>query len=315
MTSRNSKGAGKPRIVVVGSTMVDLVAYADALPGPGETLRGTRFQLGFGGKGANQAVMAAALGAEVVFVNRVGADVFGDLTRANLVERGIDLRLGDPLSGVSTGVAPIWVEPSGTNRILVIPGANEAVTPEVVRAELSGMEPADCVVCQLEIPQEAIAEAFRFGREWGAVNILNPAPAGVICDDVLGMADWTMPNEHEFEVLFGAEPDDDAILRSEAELPGRLVVTLGDRGAAVVVDGHVRRVAALPVRAVDTTGAGDAFVGGFSYSIGSGARAEDALRLATICGSLSTLQRGTQASFPTAKQVLDQSFSSHDGWS
>lgn len=295
--------AGRPRIVVVGSTMIDLVTYADVLPGRGQTLRGTEFQLGFGGKGANQAVMAAMLGAEVVFVNRVGDDFFGELMRKNLANRGIDLRLGDPVPSVSTGVAPIWVEASGANRIVVVPGANDAVTPEVVRTELDDIETADCVVCQLEIPQDAIAEAFRCGRKWGAVNILNPAPAGAIHDDVLAQADWTVPNESEFEVLFGAAPDDDAILEAAARLPGRLIVTLGEHGTALAVDGEVLRMAALPVSAVDTTGAGDAFLGGLSYALGTGAGAEDAVAVATICGSLSTLRLGTQASFPTAEQV------------
>lgn len=295
-----------PRIVVVGSTMVDLVTYADVLPGPGQTLRGNGFQLGFGGKGANQAVMAALLGADVVFVNRVGDDVFGEMTRENLATRGINLRLGDPVPSVSTGVAPIWVEPSGANRIVIVPGANETVTPEVVRAELSDIESADCVVCQLEVPQEAVAEAFRFGRRWGALNILNPAPAADIHKSILAQADWTVPNESEFEALFGSAPDDDAILRASAGLSGRLLVTLGEHGAALAVDGKVRRIAALPVRAVDTTGAGDAFLGGFSYALGAGAGAEAAVAVATVCGSLSTLRYGTQASFPTGAQVRQE---------
>ena len=195
-----------PRIVVVGSTMMDLVAYAPVLPSAGQTQRGTEFRMGFGGKGANQAVMAAALGAEVVFVNRVGDDFFGELTRKHLAEQGIALRLGDPVPSVSTGVAPIWVEPSGANRIIIVPGANNALTPQAVRSELADIQYADCVVCQLEIPQDAVAEAFRFGRRWGAINILNPAPAAPIQEDVLALADWLVPNESEFEMLFDAPP-------------------------------------------------------------------------------------------------------------
>ncbi len=283
--------------------MIDLVAYADTLPGPGQTLRGTEFRLGFGGKGANQAVMAARLGAEVIFVNRVGDDFFGELTRKNLAGQGIDLRLGDPIRSVSTGVAPIWVEPSGANRIIIVPGANEAVTPEVVRAELSHISSADCVMCQLEIPQDAIAEAFRFGRQWEAVNILNPAPAGLIHDDVLALTDWIVPNESEFELLFGAPPDDAAILRAALQFNGRLLVTLGERGAAFPLGDAVRHTAALNVTPSDTTGAGDAFLGGFSYALAAGADAEDAVEVATICGSLSTERQGTQASFPKAQEV------------
>lgn len=294
----------RPRIVVVGSTMMDLVAYAPVIPGPGQTLRGTEFQLGFGGKGANQAVMAAALGAEVIFVNRVGNDFFGEITRQHLAEQGVEPRLGEPVDSASTGVAPIWVEPSGANRIIIIPGANEAVTPDVVRSELSDVTSADCVVCQLEIPQDAIAEAFRFGRRWGAVNILNPAPAAPIDDEVMALADWAVPNESEFELLFGAPPDDDAaILAAGSGLKARLLVTLGGQGAVFADGDNVLRVPALPVTPYDTTGAGDAFLGGFSCALATGAQVEDAVRMAIVCGSLSTEHAGTQASFPTAKEV------------
>ncbi|MBA2716057.1 MAG: ribokinase [Propionibacteriales bacterium] len=294
----------RPRIVVVGSTMMDLVAYAPVIPGPGQTLRGTEFQLGFGGKGANQAVMAAALGAEVIFVNRVGNDFFGEITRQHLAEQGVEPRLGEPVDSASTGVAPIWVEPSGANRIIIIPGANEAVTPDVVRSELSDVTSADCVVCQLEIPQDAIAEAFRFGRRWGAVNILNPAPAAPIDDEVMALADWAVPNESEFELLFGAPPDGDAaILAAGSGLKARLLVTLGGQGAVFADGDSVLRVPAPPVTTYDTTGAGDAFLGGFSWALATGAQAEDAVRMAIVCGSLSTEHAGTQASFPTAEEV------------
>ncbi len=296
-------GNRRPRIVVVGSTMIDLVAYADVLPDPGQTVRGTEFRLGFGGKGANQAVMAARMGAEVIFVNRVGDDFFGELTKKNLAEQGISLRLGEPIAAVSTGVAPIWVEPSGTNRIIIVPGANEAVTPEVVRAELSTLPSAACVMCQLEVPQEAVAEAFRFGRRWGALNVLNPAPAAPLQDDVLALTDWLVPNEGEFELLFGGPPDDDAIVRAARAFQGRLLVTLGERGAAFPMGDSVRHVAALPVTPRDTTGAGDAFLGGLSYALASGRDAAEAVQVATICGSLSTERHGTQASFPNADEV------------
>jgi ribokinase len=247
--------------------------------------------------------MAARLGAEVIFVNRVGADFFGELTRNNLAGQGLSLRLGDPIASVSTGVAPIWVEPSGTNRIIIVPGANEAVTPAVVRTELADISSADCVMCQLEVPQDAIAEAFRFGRRWGALNVLNPAPAALLQDDVLALTDWLVPNEGEFELLFGAPPDDDAIFRAARGFQGRLLVTLGERGAAFPMGDSVRHVAALPVTPRDTTGAGDAFLGGFSYALASGRDAAEAVQVATICGSLSTERRGTQASFPSAEEV------------
>lgn len=286
--------------------MMDLVAYAPILPEAGQTLRGSEFHMGFGGKGANQAVMAAALGAEVILVNRVGDDFFGELTRKHLAEQGVTLRLGDPVPSVSTGVAPIWVEPSGANRIIIVPGANEALTPQAVRAELADIDGADCVLCQLEIPQDAVAEAFRFGRRWGAVNILNPAPAAPIADDLLELADWLIPNESEFELLFHSPPADAEIVRAADRLAARLLVTLGERGSALSVDGVTHHVPALPVSPLDTTGAGDAFVGGFAYAMATGTDAQQAARLATLCGSLSTLRKGTQVSFPSADEVWHQ---------
>ena len=167
-----------PRIVVVGSTMIDLVAYANPLPRAGETVVGQSFALGFGGKGANQAVMAARLGAEVVFVNCVGDDVFGQMTLENLAREGLATTAVRVTPG-STGVAPIWVEPDGTNRIIVIPGANAAVTGALVREELGGLDGADCVVAQLEVPQclyrSYVGEHYRTHRTQGS-----PAEQG--CD-------------------------------------------------------------------------------------------------------------------------------------
>jgi ribokinase len=180
------------------------------------------------------------------------------------------------------------------------------VTPEVVRAELADIASVDCVVCQLEVPQDAIAEAFRFGRREGAVNILNPAPASSLHADVLALADWIVPNESEFELLFGAPPDDAVILRSAAGVKGRLLVTLGELGAAFNEGDAVRHVVALAATPMDTTGAGDAFLGGFAYALGAGADAEEAVNVATICGSLSTERRGTQTSFPRPEEVWER---------
>ena len=293
-----------PHIVVVGSTMVDLIAYASPLPGPGETVEGRDFRLGFGGKGANQAVMAARLGAEVTFVNRVGDDLFGRLTRENLSERGIDTRRVGIVDGASTGVAPIWVEADGSNRIIVVPGANAALTASEVRDALSGIDAADCVVCQLEIPLEAVTEALRIGREWGATTILNPAPFRALPGPMLGFTDWLVPNEFEFEALAGGPPDDERLLAQASALGVGLVVTLGAAGAAVVLDGRVDRVESPPVEAADTTGAGDAFLGGFAWALARGETVGEAVRIGNACGALSVTRAGTQASFPTLDAVM-----------
>jgi ribokinase len=296
--------SGGPHIVVVGSTMVDLIAYASPLPGPGETVEGREFRLGFGGKGANQAVMAARLGADVTFVNRVGDDLFGRLTRENLSDRGIDTCRVGVVEGASTGVAPIWVEADGTNRIIIVPGANAALTASEVRRGLSGIDAPDCVVCQLEIPIEGVTEALRIGREWGATTILNPAPIGALPAHLLDLVDWLVPNEFEFGALAGGPPDDERLLQQASALGVGLVVTLGAAGTAVVLDGRVDRFEPPPVRAADTTGAGDAFVGGFAWALGRGETVGEAVRIGNACGALSVTHAGTQASFPTLDAVL-----------
>lgn len=294
-----------PRIIVVGSTMIDLIAYADVLPGPGQTLEGREFQMGFGGKGANQAVMAARLGAEVIFVNRVGDDLFGSLTIQNLEQQGIDTRHVAKVQGASSGVAPIWVEPDGSNRIIIVPGANMSLTAKEVRRDLEYLDGADCVVCQLEIQQAAVVEAFRCGRGWGAVTVLNPAPATPIDDDVLELADWIIPNETEFETILGAKVDDQALLDADDSLKSQLLITLGSRGAVGVLDGKITQIEPPSVEAVDTTGAGDAFVGGFAYGLACGLEAADAVRLGNGCGALSVRTAGTRSSFPSREAVLE----------
>lgn len=291
-------GRAARRIVVVGSMMVDLVAYADPLPAAGETVVGSAFELGFGGKGANQAVTAKRLGSDVEFVGRVGSDFFGELSLKNLVDQGIDPRMVKRVDGRSTGVAPIWVEADGTNRIIIIPGANEAITPDDVRADLDAVGRANCVVCQLEIPADAVAEAFRIGREWDAVTVLNPAPAREDARELFGAADWVLPNEHEFGLLWGATPSDEAILAAAAAWECGLVVTLGEVGVAATRGREVVRRQPPRVRPVDTTGAGDAFVGGFAHALAADQPLDAALELGSVCGALSTQVRGTQTSFP-----------------
>jgi ribokinase len=288
--------------------MVDLIAYAGHAPAAGETVMGDDFRIGFGGKGANQAVMARLLGAEVAMVNALGDDVFGDMTVANFVGLGIDVTHVSRVPGAS-GVAPIWVEPDGTNRIIIVPGANGAMVPADAVAALEALHsfaPLDVVVGQLEIPQAVTAAAFEAARRLGAVTVLNPAPAVDLEPALLAAADWLVPNEHEFARLAGASPDaTDAELVAFARSTGaRVVVTLGSRGAALLgEDGAVRRIAAEPVRAVDTTGAGDAFIGAFAFGLAKGLPAEAAVRLGIRCATDSVLRPGTQASFPRGEEL------------
>ena len=308
-----SPDSPSPVIAVVGSLNIDLVAYTSRVPGAGETVIGDRFQMGYGGKGANQAVMAARLGALVAMVGALGDDVYAGMTLDNLDRQGVDASHVARVEGAS-GVAPIWVEPDGTNRIIVVSGANDRVDPDGAAAALRSLGRVDAVVGQLEIPQAATAAAFRAARELGAVTILNPAPAALLSEELLAGADWLIPNEHELAILTGAariDPDDDgAFLAYARQLDSRLAVTLGSRGAAVVTrDGQVQRIPAVPVQAVDTTGAGDAFVGSFAYGLASGLDELAAVRLGIACASDSVTREGTQASFPPperARALLDE---------
>jgi len=302
--------AREPVIVVVGSLNIDLVAYTGRVPGAGETVMGERFQMGFGGKGANQAVMAARLGAKVFMVGALGDDVYADMTFENLRDQRVDSTYVARVAG-SSGVAPIWVEPDGTNRIIVVGGANDAVDPKAAAAAVRSIARVDVVVGQLEIPQRVTAEAFRAARQHGAVTILNPAPAAELAPDLLEATVWLIPNEHEFGLLSGTpvDPNDaaaeDRAFAEYARRTGkRLVVTLGSRGVAIVgLTESIERAPAVPVEAVDTTGAGDAFVGAFADGLASGLSELDAARLGIACASDSVTRNGTQSSFPSPERA------------
>jgi ribokinase len=300
--------SGRPAaIAVVGSMNIDLIAYAPRAPGPGETVIGERFQSGFGGKGANQAVMARLLGADVSFIGALGDDL------ENFATLGVDTSGVMRVPG-SSGVAPIWVEADGTNRIIVVAGANDLVTPGHAAAAVAAMARVDVAVGQLEIPQAVTAAGFAAARARGALTVLNPAPAAAISPDLLAVTDWLIPNEVEFGIMYGSHgpdvPTDDAFTAFAAATGTRLVVTLGARGAALVgADGTVTHVTAEPVTAVDTTGAGDAFVGAFAVGIALGHAEIDAVRLGIACASDSVTRPGTQASFPDrgrATAILDR---------
>jgi ribokinase len=292
----------EPSILVVGSTMIDLIAYADVLPEAGQTIVGTGFAMGFGGKGANQAVAAARLGARVAMVNCLGQDSYGADTLRNFEEQGVDATWVRQVPG-SSGVAPIWVDAAGMNRIICIPGANDETSPELAVAAFDAVRPS-VVVAQFETPQPTTAAVFARARASGVPTILNPAPAAPIEHPVIAATDWLVPNEHEFAMIGGGtlggdEASEDAALRALAERLGvSLVVTLGERGAAVLPrGGQVTRVASPEVRATDTTGAGDAFVGAFAVGLARGWDATVAARLGCAFAADSVTRPGTQSSF------------------
>jgi ribokinase len=301
-----------PRIVVVGSTMVDLVAFADRLPEAGETLVGTRFLQGFGGKGANQAVMAARFGAQVALVAAVGADPNGAAIVANLRDQGVAV---DDIATVdaTSGVAPIWVDGTGMNRIIIVPGANRLVDGAAAAAAVARIRPA-VVVGQLEIPQATTVAGLVAARTVGATTILNPAPGAALEPGLVAASDWLVPNETEF-VAIGGRPlvgDGAADAAAIAELGERLgrglIVTLGERGVALRPAGapDVTWIAPPSVQALDTTGAGDAFVGAFAVGLGLGWPADEAARLGCLAGADSVTRAGTQTSYaaPDAARAM-----------
>lgn len=307
-----SHATGRPSIVVVGSTMIDMVAYLDRVPARGETVFGTRFVQGFGGKGANQAVMASRLGATVEMVNCLGEDTLGDLTLENFGREDIGARHVIRSPCTATGVAFIWVEPNGDNRIVVVPGANDSLTPEQARDAVFEAERVDLVLGQLEVPQSGTAAGFTAARDRGAITVLNPAPAAPLDSALQAVTDWLTPNEVEFLALAAAcgvesRSVNDATIAAVAAGTGvRLVVTLGERGAAVCENAtDVVRVPAPAVDAVDTTGAGDAFVGAFCYGLATGLGAPQAAALGCACASLSVTRHGTQTSFAVREEAAD----------
>ncbi len=300
------------RVLVVGSVMTDMTVYVDRVPSAGETLLGRSFTFGHGGKGANQAVMAARLGAEVELVACVGDDDFGTRALDNFAEVGIDALGVRRVTGVATGVAPIWVDAAGENRIVIVPGANNHMTPAHVEAAFARVPGPDVVICQLEVPLDCVERALGLGQDVGAITILNPAPIIDVGTEVLRRASWLVPNESEFQglriQLLG--PDDglhlgDAVQRVSTLLGAGLVVTLGERGALLCVQSEteVQQIDAPKAVVVDTSGAGDAFVGAFAYALGGTTMSPaNAVRFACACASRSVERRGTQASFPTKEE-------------
>ena len=289
-------------IAVVGSAMMDLTAYADVLPEPGQTLAGQLFTTGFGGKGANQAVMAAQCGAEVHFIGKLGKDVFGAAIADNFVKVGIHSEYVDR-SETPTGVAHIWVDGNGENRIIIIPGANHEIEIAKAVEAINTIQDLSVVVAQCEIKQEVTLAAFKAAKARGCTTIFNPAPYQEISAELLALCDWIIPNETEFRELHGELPTTDAILQSFR--PGKnSIVTLGSQGAVYVsADGQLTKVGAPKVTAVDTTGAGDAFVGTFAYSLASGKNPEMAMTLGIKVASLSVTKKGAQSSYPHQAEI------------
>src|SRR5579872_1107888 len=294
--------AKRPRIAVVGSANIDLTTFTNQFPRPGETIFGQKFDLGFGGKGANQAVAARLCGAEVFMVARVGSDLFGPATIENFRKQGIDPTHVKQVEGLSSGVAPIFVEPSGQNRILVVKGANDALKPADVDAAAEVLKSANCIVLQFEIPIETVYYTVAFARKHGIRCIVNPAPAQPIDLAALKDLDYFVPNENEAETITGlpVKTVDDAKKCAEKLISGgikRVIITLGANGSLLASRGDIEHIAPFAVKSVDSTGAGDAFIGSFAVFLGEGLPEKEAVRRANLYAGLSTAGIGTQKSF------------------
>lgn len=299
-----------PSVCVVGSINLDMNAYVHRFPRPGETLHGGRFTTGYGGKGANQAVMVARLGGSISMVGRVGDDIFGQDMRRNLAAEGIDARFVFESAGVSSGVAVITVDDNGQNTIIVIAGANGLVTPDDVAAAQAAIAGARVLLCQMEVPMAANLAALRLARAAGVTTIFNSAPvSGEVPAEVYQLADIFCPNETEAELLTGIEVHtlDDARLAASIILDRgarAALITLGARGCLYVsADGADEVIPTVEVNAVDTTGAGDAFVGSLGYFLAAGVALGTAIERANAIAAISVQSPGTQSSYPRREQL------------
>jgi len=295
----------KAHIVVVGSLNMDLVVRTRQLPVPGETVLAdgglTRHP---GGKGANQAVAAARLGARVAMVGRVGTDPYGAELVEGLIAEGIDTRHIVRDLECATGIALITVDESGQNSIVVASGANGRLTEVDVEAAHGLIEGADVVLLQLETPLPVVASAAGWARSRGVMVILNPAPAQPLPPALLSDVDVLIPNESEVATLSRAEGAPECDVEAFARMmPGKLIVTRGDRGALLYGEGETRSFSAYPVRAVDTTAAGDAFVAGIAVSLAEGSSFDDAVRFASAAGACAVTRPGAQPSLPDRMAV------------
>ncbi|VVP89151.1 Ribokinase [Pseudomonas fluorescens] len=296
------------KVVVIGSLNMDLVTRAPRLPRGGETLIGQSFATVSGGKGANQAVAAARLGTQVSMVGCVGDDAYGQALRGALLAEGIDCQAVSTVDG-SSGVALIVVDDNSQNAIVIVAGANGALTPALIGCVDAVLQSADVIICQLEVPDATVGHALQRGRELGKTVILNPAPASrPLPADWYANIDYLIPNESEASALTGLPVDSrqsaqDAASRLIEMGAGKVIITLGAEGSLFADGQRFEHFPASAVKAVDTTAAGDTFVGGFAAALAGGKSEAEAIRFGQVAAALSVTRAGAQPSIPTLSEV------------
>jgi ribokinase len=291
------------KILVVGSLNMDLVVNAPRHPQIGETILGGRFATFPGGKGANQAVAAARMGAHVSMIGRVGRDGFGEQLLKVARQDGIDTRYISQDQGEATGIALITVDSQGRNTIVVASGANLALTPQHLHAARSAFQDAQVLVTQLENPLDTVSEAISLAAQHGLQIILNPAPAQALSPQLLAQVDYFIPNEREAMQIGASETLEDATQKLLGMGLRNLIITLGEQGVLVINQDSRTHIPAYPVQALDTVAAGDAFVGAFAAGLAEGMAPEQAVRWGNAAAAISVTRPGAQPSLPLRKEV------------
>lgn len=289
----------KKKVLVIGSINMDLVTKTSRVPKIGETLIGETFFTIPGGKGANQAVAATRLGAEVTLIGCVGEDAFGNLLTEGLMKEGVITSYVKPVTHTTTGTASITLS-NGDNSIIVVPGANFAVTPEYVQSFEQVIAESDILLLQLEIPLDSVIEAVNIAKKHQVKVILNPAPIQVLPKDLLEKIDYITPNEHEQELLLSSPELTEEELKA---VKAKCIVTKGSKGVTLYQDDVEKEIPSFKVDVVDTTGAGDSFNGALALSLSEGMSLEEACKFANAVGALSVTKLGAQGGMPTKAEV------------
>jgi ribokinase len=293
------------KIVVVGSLNMDMVVRTAGHPKPGETVLGGEFQTFPGGKGANQAVAAARLGADVQMIGKVGKDAFGKQLLDGLVQDGVDIRYIDQDEAQPTGIAMITLDQSGQNTIVVASGANMCLTPEEVEKAETAFQDANLLMVQLETPLSAIEKAVQLARKHHMKVVLNPAPARPLPRNLLQQIDYLLPNESELTILApGHESMGEAVAELHRKGTVHVIVTLGKDGVLVSTEGDTWTLPAHKVTVKDTVAAGDAFAGGFCTALSENKSLEEAIAWGNAAGALAVTRLGAQTSLPTRQELM-----------